>query len=742
RELRRQVLKMFIDDWRAKVGIDLFPLLRLVIPSRDKERSMYHIKEKTLAKLMEKTLNLPPNSNDAKDLRAWKQPNHHNYSSGDLAQRVYDIARKRPSRQDPSEYTIDEINTLLDKLSTYTKSADQVEWLRNIYRTVNLEEFKWILRLILRDLHIGVSERTLLSVFGGQQAIKLYNATSNLKRVCWELADPTSTGSSSALHLFSCFRPHLAAFPKKSIETAVQKMGGADFYIEEKFDGERIQMHYGDNGAQIRFFSRNAKDYTHLYGSSIQDQSGSITRYLKSAFSPKVRNCILDGEMVAWDSSFQVILPFGTLKAAARSAANNKDGPHPMYVIFDILYLNDNVLLEYPLSKRKEALNKIINPILTRFQCISYKTAHTVQEVESSLRKVIANSSEGLVLKNPRSKYALNLRNIAWIKVKPDYMDELIEKLDCTVIGAFYGSGKRGNILASYLCGIRNDSDPDKIYMTFCRVGGGFSADDYRKIDQMTRGKWRPWSDTERLRYIQTSNKSSVNDKPDVWIKPEDSFVIEIKSGEIIESEYAAGYSLRFPRVARIRDDKNPSDGLNMTEFNEIRLSSQEEKKELSLSKKPELKRKRVRSRIEIYSGASKQRRVEQRGTLFSNCTFVILTGSTQNPRLTKGEIEDAVRSNGGSVIQSFDSSRNPYVIADRVSIAVSSLQKENLSIIRPRWISLCIESGYILPLEPSDLLVATDDTMNQARNRVDKYGDSYTRHISTSDLMKIVPYL
>lgn len=46
-----------------------------------------------------------------------------------------------------------------------------------------------------------------------------------------------------------------------------------------------------------------------------------------------------------------------------------------------------------------------------------------------------ADSSEGLVVKNLTSNYHPGSRTNAWIKVKPEYMNELQETLDCLVVG-------------------------------------------------------------------------------------------------------------------------------------------------------------------------------------------------------------------------------------------------------------------------------------------------------------------
>ena len=51
-----------------------------------------------------------------------------------------------------------------------------------------------------------------------------------------------------------------------------------------------------------------------------------------------------------------------------------------------------------------------------------------------ALRKVVEEASEGLVLKNPASVYILNSRNNDWMKVKPEYMSDFGESLDCVIM--------------------------------------------------------------------------------------------------------------------------------------------------------------------------------------------------------------------------------------------------------------------------------------------------------------------
>jgi DNA ligase 4 len=117
--------------------------------------------------------------------------------------------------------------------------------------------------------------------------------------------------------------------PAKTLEHTVKAMGGTEFFIEEKLDGERMQLH--KRGNEYFYCSRKGKDYTYLYGKHVG--TGSLTPYIAKAFDERVDeyvlscqpghseydffSIILDGEMLVWDPVSKRNLPFGTLKTHA-----------------------------------------------------------------------------------------------------------------------------------------------------------------------------------------------------------------------------------------------------------------------------------------------------------------------------------------------------------------------------------------------------------------------------------------
>jgi DNA ligase-4 len=264
----------------------------------------------------------------------------------------------------------------------------------------------------------------------------------------------------------SCFQPQLAQFSMENFNTMLTKMGcigeTPEFWIEEKLDGERMQMHMTEDdtvpgGRRFAFWSRKAKDYTYLYGDSLEDENSALTRHLKDGFEDRVRNIILDGEMITWDFDSDMMVPFGTLKTAAIEQQKDpfSKGHRPLFRVFDCLYLNDTDITRYELKDRYNALKRSVNNVHRRLEILTHVEATQVNAIEPLLRQVIAEAAEGLVLKNPRSMYQLNQRNNDWFKVKPEYMSEFGESLDCLVLGGYYGQGNKGGRIASFVCGLR-----------------------------------------------------------------------------------------------------------------------------------------------------------------------------------------------------------------------------------------------------------------------------------------------
>ena len=61
-------------------------------------------------------------------------------------------------------------------------------------------------------------------------------------------------------------------------------------------------------------------------------------------------------------------------------------------------------------------------------------------------------------------------------------------------------------------------------------------------------------------------------ERPDVWIEPKDSFIVQVKAVEICQSDkYKTGCTLKFPRLEKFRPDKAWHECMTLKELNDLR---------------------------------------------------------------------------------------------------------------------------------------------------------------------------
>ncbi|OJJ50946.1 hypothetical protein ASPZODRAFT_148327 [Penicilliopsis zonata CBS 506.65] len=795
-ERRRDVIERFISRWRQEVGPDIYPAFRLILPDKDRDRAMYGIKEKVIGKMLVKLMKIDRNSEDGFNLLNWKLPGQTGVvgagggtaaarMAGDFAGRCYDVLSKRPLRSEVGSMRIDEVNAKLDELAAASREEQQLPVLAEFYRRMNPEELLWLIRIILRQMKVGATERTFFDVWH-PDAENLYSISSSLRRVCWELHDPNLRleAEDRGITLMQCFQPQLAQFQMHSFARMIERMRPTDddrvFWIEEKLDGERMQLHMEADtampgGRRFGFWSRKAKDYTYLYGNGLQDEHGALTRHLADAFADGVENLILDGEMITWDPEQDAPVPFGTLKTAALDQQRNPfaSGPRPLFRIFDILYLNDKDLTRYTLRDRRNALSKAIIPVHRRFEIHPYQEATTTDEIETALRTVVAEASEGLVLKNPRSPYRLNERHDDWMKVKPEYMTEFGESLDLIVIGGYYGSGARGGALSSFLCGLRVDDDhhrpssssssyssfsqgaPDgSKCFSFCKVGGGFTAADYANIRHHTDGKWHEW-DAKRppVAFIELAGGDAQYERPDMWIKPADSVVLCVKAASVsVSDQFRLGLTLRFPRFKRLRMDKDWKSALSVQEFLDLKsnVESEHKTREFAVdnSRKKRIKRPTKKPLSIAGYQAEEVQYAGPSGHVFDGMNFYVMTECLAPEKRSKAELEQLVKANGGKIYQTSTAATNTICVADRRTVKVASVQKSGKdNVLRPSWILDCVKQNEVdvglpdllLPLEPRHMFFTLEARKDEIAAAVDQYQDSFARDATMEELNEIL---
>mmetsp|Transcript_7498 Transcript_7498/g.12663 ORF Transcript_7498/g.12663 Transcript_7498/m.12663 type:complete len:228 (-) Transcript_7498:43-726(-) len=186
------------------------------------------------------------------------------------------------------------------------------------------------------------------------------------------------------------------------------------------------------------------------------------------------------------------------------------------------------------------------------------------EDLEAFLDQSIKDCCEGLMVKtlNVNSTYEPSKRSFNWLKLKKDYLENgLGDSVDLVVVGADFGTGKRTGWYSSFLLACWNDDL--ECLQTICKCGTGFSDEQFVKFKEQF----------DEIVTSKPSNSLKIKDnipqvKCQVYFEPK--FVWEIKAADLSLSpmhtaalssiEEGKGIALRFPRMIREREDKEPHD--------------------------------------------------------------------------------------------------------------------------------------------------------------------------------------
>ncbi len=327
---------------------------------------------------------------------------------------------------------------------------------------------------------------------------------------------------------------------RMSLANIIKNFTDQQVYIETKYDGERIQCHIHEN--EVKFFTRNAIDYTYLYGPKLKD---IIVRNVNS------KSAILDGEIVVWDKNKNKFAPFGENKTIA-----NSNDPHVdkqlCYKVFDLLYLVNQRNQDYDLTKailsdRKILLNRIVNQVDKTFEIEQGKITSNIDDMLTAFNEAVNNSEEGVIIKKSDSIYKPDERSSDWVKIKAEYIDNLTDTLDLIILGGYYGEGKRrlqginpdwNDHINSFLVGVSKKIDKDNpknsLILPLVKVGGGFSFDELNIIRMRLKNYWVKYEIKNPPKLFGNWTPAFA-ERPDVYIDdPSKSIILELKAAEIV----------------------------------------------------------------------------------------------------------------------------------------------------------------------------------------------------------------
>jgi len=390
------------------------------------------------------------------------------------------------------------------------------------------EEREFLGRIIGGEMRTGVSDGLVLEAIAAASVADL----AAVRRAALFLGDLSAVavlarGGGAAALAGATPRPFVALLPMLAeIGTdfgEVLRAHGGRTALEFKYDGARVQVHR--EGDRVAIWTRRLSDVTR-----------SLPDVVAVASSLDGAPFVLDGEVVALDAAGRP-LPFQELMRRFRRVhgveALVREMPLALH-FFDCLIAEGRSLIDAPYAERWEALTRVTGGRYLAERAIVDDDA-TAQAFHA---RALAAGHEGVMAKDLGAPYEPGGRGKRWFKLK------VAESLDCVIVAADRGSGRRVGWLSNYHLAVRDGERLAEVGKTF----KGLTDVEFAAM-------------TERLRALAVEDDGYT-----VRVRPE--VVVEVEYNEIQRSPtYPSGFALRFARIARIREDKAADQATTLEEL-------------------------------------------------------------------------------------------------------------------------------------------------------------------------------
>jgi len=297
------------------------------------------------------------------------------------------------------------------------------------------------------------------------------------------------------------------------LSQSLSKPPAGDFIFEVKWDGIRVMVTIDEGELTLR--SRNQREITAQFPELlIPDQAFRVTSGL------------FDGEIVCLDEvgkpDFKNVIH--RLMQSSESGIKKGMARNPVYCyLFDCLYLDGRPIVNEPLLKRHEWLKDAIK------KDTPYRVSEIVEEGEELFKASKQLGLEGIMAKDPSSKYYPGKRSSSWFKIK------VRQTADCIIIGYTHGKGDRKKYFGALQ--IAEIDDENLVYRG--KVGTGFDEKLMKKV----------YAEIIALKEIEKPIKEKpIDEIKTIWL--ESSLFCEIQYAQLTNNG-----TFREPVFLRMRPD-------------------------------------------------------------------------------------------------------------------------------------------------------------------------------------------
>lgn len=373
-------------------------------------------------------------------------------------------------------------------------------------------------KLLTGALRVGVAQGLVQRVLAQRSGLSVATIAQRLLGAWQPSAEFQARLMSSAPQPGDRAQPY-PFFLASPLEKGPDQLGAIDdWQLEWKWDGIRLQLIR--RGGELALWSRG------------EERLDGRFPEIEAAAASLPDGVVLDGELLAWREGESQPMPFSALQTRIQ---RRKPGPKSLreaplrLLAYDLLEVDGQDWRERPLDQRRERLAALLDGLNQPTLALSPVVAADRWEAAAALREGARERGvEGLMLKRRDSVYQAGRRRGDWWKWKIDPL-----RIDAVLIYAQAGHGRRSNLYTDYTFALWQNG-------TLVPVAKAYSGLSDAEINRLDR--WIRAHTTERFGPVRA-------------VQPLQVFELAFE-GVNRSPRHKSGIAVRFPRIARWREDK------------------------------------------------------------------------------------------------------------------------------------------------------------------------------------------
>ena len=303
----------------------------------------------------------------------------------------------------------------------------------------------------------------------------------------------------------------------------------SEWLVEWKWDGIRAQVMRREQTVYI--WSRGEELITERFPEIVQ-------RALQLP-----ADTVLDGEILAWregqvQSFADLQQRIGRKSLSAKIVANIP----VRFLAYDLLELGSEDLRTRPLRERRELLERLLADFAHTFEASPLLCDHDWAQLQALRETSRERRVEGMMLKHSESMYAAGRQRGTWWKWKVDPYT-----FDGVLIYAEPGRGRRANLLTDYTFAVRDG----EAFVPVAKAYSGLTDSEIARVD-----RWIRQNTLERFGPVRS-------------VRPQLVFEVAFE-GIAASTRHKSGIAVRFPRIARWREDKPAAQANTLQDLREL----------------------------------------------------------------------------------------------------------------------------------------------------------------------------